>query len=264
MGYLHGSTLCSNVYRTYPSHHSDFPLIDFYSEPASFHLQPNYYWTPTKQHSSPRSQTHSPHTTSYLPARFSTWGVSELITTNYDTLIEHCLSFHDAVLPSSGIDSLLASRPKIVKIHGSVDRPDTCVASVTNYAKTYDNNLEWYLTHVFSTRTVIFIGSSMNESELFFRVLRFLKANRRVLHPHYCILSVPDDIAANAHGRRLQRYGIVTIPFIPDPTYTFIDEIFDFLTANALSAKNVADRLQNFRSLTRDGHYLDFLFYLLI
>jgi NAD-dependent SIR2 family protein deacetylase len=109
---------------------------------------------------------------SSLPLFLRNWNLHDVITTNYDTLTESCFDKHDVLLPSSGMHALLSSRPKIVKIHGTAAEPSTCVASITNYVRSYDNNLEWYLTNVFQTRTVVFFGSSMNEAEPYFDILR--------------------------------------------------------------------------------------------
>jgi hypothetical protein len=189
---------------------------------------------------------------SSLPLFLHNWNLHDIITTNYDTLAESCFDKHDVLLPSSGMHALLSSRPKIVKIHGTAAEPNTCVASITNYVRSYDNNLEWYLTNVFQTRTVIFFGSSMNESEPYFDILRMLRANNKMQFSHYCVLAVRDRKEAEIQGKRLRYYGIQTIPYFPDQRHRFVDDLLLYIEKVAASRRRISAHLRYVRTLIEE------------
>jgi SIR2-like domain len=191
---------------------------------------------------------------SSLPKFLQQWNLQDVITTNYDTLADACFTGHEVVLPSSGINGLLSSRPKLVKLHGSASQPDTCVASIGAYIRNYDNNLEWYLANIFQRRIVIFLGSSMNEGEPYFKDLRMLRDNGKLEAKHYCVLAVSDRAMAKAKGKRLQAYGIETIPYFPGEKYKFIDELLSYFDKAIQSPRRLNSHVRYIKSLVADGH----------
>lgn len=188
-----------------------------------------------------------------FPKCLRSWNLHDVITTNYDSLGEACFTAHDIVLPSAAMDTLLSDRPKLVKLHGTAAEPKTCVASVASYVRNYDN-LEWYLANIFQTRTVIFLGSSMNEGEPYFRILRLLRENNKMKSTHYCVLAVPDRATAKSEGRRLQEYGIETIPYFPDAKHRFIDELLLYLDRFVQSPRRTDEHLRYVKELISSGY----------
>ena len=161
-----------------------------------------------------------------LPDQLAYLTVRDIITTNYDTLLETALPWYKAISPSDGLELLLSQDFKIVKIHGSVSVPSSCVASVSGYAGAYNSNLHWYLVNVFSQNTVLFLGSSMSPSEPYFRTLKFLKDNGRLGRQHYSLLAVQNSKFGKREGKRLHGLGIHVLPYIPDPSHSILDELF--------------------------------------
>ncbi|MHC2531897.1 SIR2 family protein [Bradyrhizobium diazoefficiens] len=192
-----------------------------------------------------------------LPACMVKWGIRDVLTTNYDLLLEHRLTGYKVILPSVGMRGLLSSSSKIVKLHGTVDDPNSCVASISSYVKNYDNNLEWYIAQLFSTRPVVFLGSSMSQSEPFFKIIRILMDGRISENKHLCVLSVPNAPTATKWGRSLSEYGIDLIPYIPDADHSFILQLFDYIEEFRSSPQGISNVVSNVPDYIRAHRYFD-------
>jgi len=164
-----------------------------------------------------------------LPAELSYLCVRDVISTNYDTLLESALPWYKVVFPSHGIDKLLEDDSKIVKIHGSVAIPSTCVVSTSSYARAYNVNLRWYLTTTFSNCSVVFLGTSMNAAEPYFKILDLLRNAGRKSPRHWAVMSIADDSVGRDQGRRLSKYDIDLLPYIPDSSHSFLTELLGFI-----------------------------------
>jgi hypothetical protein len=186
-----------------------------------------------------------------LPEKLAYLNARDIITTNYDTLLSDLLPWYKEVHPSDGLEHLISDNFKIVKIHGTVKNPMSCVLSTSQYANAYNPNLYWYLANILSNHTVVFLGSSMNAAEPYFKTLQFLKANRRLTRVHYAIKNINSSAEGADEGRRLEQYGkqygIELIPYIADKTHTFVEEIFDYLDSVRGSPAAVDIRLQGVR-----------------
>lgn len=183
-----------------------------------------------------------------LPMIFSYLSAREIICTNYDTLLECVMPWYDVVLPSHGIDRLLSREQKIVKIHGTILEPSSCVLSLSSYIRAYNLNLQWYLANVFSTCSVIFIGTSMSPIEPYFRALNLIRNGGRPQPEHWSIMSVPNSDAGREHGKRLERYGINLVPYIPDKDHSFIDQLLQLIDKRRGDSSVLKHRLQFARS----------------
>ena len=178
---------------------------------------------------------------------------SELITTNYDTILERSLPGYQVISPYEDMERLLAPGFKIVKIHGSADRPSTCVLTLSSYVRAYNVNLRWYLTNVFSSYTVLFIGASMNAAEPFFRPLRVLRSAARKHPRHFALLAVADEAAGKREGKRLASLGVDLLPYIPDATHSFVDEFLFHLTAATRTRASSLARIAIARRFVQTG-----------
>jgi hypothetical protein len=182
-----------------------------------------------------------------LPEYLSYFGVRDVITTNYDNMLEQVLSWYESTSPSDGMEKLISNDFKIVKIHGSISEPQSCVLSLSAYVRAYNVNLHWYLASIFSNYTVVFLGTSMNPAEPYFRVLRLLRAQRRTRKRHFSIMAVPDSRSGSQEGKRLQDFGIELIPYIPDKDHSFIDEIMSYIESRRGSSTVVQNKLKAIR-----------------
>jgi SIR2-like domain len=188
-----------------------------------------------------------------MPQQLGYLNARDIITTNYDTLLSDLLPWYKEVYPADGLEHLISDDFKIVKIHGSVLNPSSCVLSTSHYANAYTPNLYWYLANILSNNTVVFLGSSMNAAEPYFKTLRFLKQNRRLTRSHYAIKSISDDEQGRIEGKRLGQFGIELIPYIADDNHTFVDEIFEHLDSLRGSPQALEVRLQAVRRRLEEG-----------
>ncbi len=69
----------------------------------------------------------------HLPYELGNLCVREIITTNYDKLIEEAMPWYESATPAVGLERLMAAGFRLVKIHGSVDNPAECVLSLSSY-----------------------------------------------------------------------------------------------------------------------------------
>jgi hypothetical protein len=198
------------------------------------------------------ASTFAPVNRSSLPDFFARSTIRDVITTNYDTALEARMPWSQTLSPAQDIEVLLSENFKIVKLHGSVATPESCVLSLTSYVRAYSVNMRWYLTHVFSSSSVIFLGCSMNPSEPCFQVLRLLKATGRAKKPHFAVMAVANDDEAKAKGKWLNTFGIGLIPYIPDQTHSFIDELFGELKRDLQSKESISHRVALARANMRD------------
>jgi hypothetical protein len=142
-----------------------------------------------------------------------------IVTTNYDLLLDHQFGMF-ARVSARNPDDLFNPGSKLVKIHGSIDDPETCVVSIKHYTRAYDATLEWFLFFLFQSRSVVFVGTSLDRSEPWVPILAKLRRVYPVKNlgpPHYALLAVPSNQEANERGKEMARdFGIVVIPYIPD------------------------------------------------
>jgi hypothetical protein len=202
-------------------------------------------------------ETFSANLNADLPDCLGYWGIRDVITTNYDLLLERRFPNHRVMIPSFGMRELLSPALKLVKLHGSIDKPESCVASISSYVKNYDNNLEWYIAQTFSTHPVIFFGSSMSQSEPFFKIIRLLAERGEKTRGHFCILPVRSSDDGKAWAKMLSQYGIELIPYIPDNSHSFLTEFFDYIEEYRSSRKGVALVLDNAKSHLEKGRVID-------
>jgi hypothetical protein len=190
-----------------------------------------------------------------LPDVLSYIGNRDNITTNYDMLLDDLLPWSKSVYPNDGLEKLMSNDFKIVKIHGSVSEPSSCVLSTTSYANAYNDNLYWYIANIFSTNSVIFLGSSMNKSEPFFRIIQFLKRNGRAAKKHYAVLAVQNNTEGRLEGKRLQEFGIDLIPYIPDDRHSFLDEMLNYINGRRGAPRIVYLRMNVIRKHLENMRY---------
>ena len=164
---------------------------------------------------------------------------STVVSTNYDLILDNTLGGYTRVSVKNARDLFLRGS-KLVKIHGSVDEPETCVVSIRQYTRAYDNSLEWFLFNLFQSKSVFFIGTSLDKSEPWAPILRRIKSvstddvGRFTGITHYAVLAVRDDDEARRRGKILMReFGIEIIPYIPNKEsnnpHEIVEEILQYL-----------------------------------
>ena len=158
-----------------------------------------------------------------------------IITTNWDELLEDAavkyagrdfdVILENADLPRLGRDR---SRIKIVKLHGTISRPETLVVTQSDYDQVKQDlrtvGLFEYVGNLLATRTILFIGYSLGDSN--FRFLYKLvedatkKASRPYAPTHYAILGEEPDPYDKAQW---ENKGII---FLPTTARKFFRQVF--------------------------------------
>ena len=139
-------------------------------------------------------------------------GFASILTTNYDKLIE-------AVFPGAPVYTQedcpeLAGLSRefefaIVKAHGDVDRCESIVLGQSDYQKAMFANRHFriFLTNIFTSRTVLFVGCSLTDPDLLL-VLDELKLDLKgQLGPHFALMKTK-GLNSLKRGNFEKRYGI--------------------------------------------------------
>jgi hypothetical protein len=158
----------------------------------------------------------------------------KIVTTNYDILIESAYARLGIVRltltnqDKATIPRLLPNDESfLLKIHGDIQKPDTMVFTWQEYAeRVYENStLTLFLEQLFSTRSVIFVGTSFGD--IYIRLL--LERLRRDTYDsgpqHYAIMANVGPIRSKLLR---DRYNIwpVSYPLNGDDHTTPIEQLF--------------------------------------
>jgi NAD-dependent SIR2 family protein deacetylase len=152
-----------------------------------------------------------------------------LVTTNYDKVLEAAVASTGEksvpVLQGTSEDntplirSLTNGRRAILKIHGDVDVPGTCILTGSQYDKAYGPGLPELkravpkkLQKIYEQRTLLFLGCSLWND-------RTLKVFERVredtgpdsVPPHFAIVEAPEEADIPARNKFLADIGISAI-----------------------------------------------------
>lgn len=94
------------------------------------------------------------------------------VTTNYDDYLEtskterHCE-------PKDFLVSRLDTPGSVVHLHGFLEKPETMIVTTLDYLQHYDDEfVQNFLGHLFSKKTVLFVGYGLEEAEILEHILR--------------------------------------------------------------------------------------------
>ncbi len=113
-------------------------------------------------------------------------GFDVIITANFDTLMEDAIRRNGLtcfpVVQPEELAYADNSDVLLLKIHGSIERPDSLMLTTDDYGTFQDrkNLLVQTLTHYFVTRTILFVGYSLKDQDL----LEILQDIGEKLGPH--------------------------------------------------------------------------------
>jgi NAD-dependent SIR2 family protein deacetylase len=163
-----------------------------------------------------------------------------LITTNYDRLLEQSYDSGggravEVLTPATILRPRDAGKVTIIKLHGNVDTPTSCILSKAQYAAAYGANaidmalpVPQALDYYFRNSSLLFLGCSLNQDRTV-RVFEAIKAKARAdladLPQHFSIEQCPgDEPALIARNEYLLRLGITPIWF-PAGEFDFVEGI---------------------------------------
>lgn len=163
-----------------------------------------------------------------------------LITTNYDRLIEQSFDSGggkevEVLTPATILQPPDAAKVTVIKLHGNVDSPRSCILSKGQYAAAYGTDgidlslpIPQALDYYFRNSSLLFLGCGLNQDRtvrVFEAIKIKAKADGADLPQHFSIEQCPGDEAALiARNEYLLRIGVTPIWF-PTGDFDFVEGI---------------------------------------
>ncbi len=185
---------------------------------------------------------------------------SAVLTTNYDKLIESVYEktdeyasphyFTHQEYPELSM-AVRSGEFYILKVHGTIDRIETVILGKTDYRDIIYNNrpLHQYLLSLFSSKTLLFLGYSLNDPDLML-VLDELRATfKDYTVTHYALMNA-DEVSLLRQKRFRQDYGIQILPYSPSaPDHPevgqFLEELAQAVKGSGKALKQEAGESQS-------------------
>jgi uncharacterized protein (DUF2235 family)/predicted ATP-binding protein involved in virulence len=138
------------------------------------------------------------------------------LTTNFDNLLERAFKYSpDQVRTPLDVDQILEylkqNQPFLLKMYGTLERPDTMLVSPAQFDQAISDNLRFreVIQGLFLSKTILFVGCSLEGIERYLRGLRLRGTSRK----HYAVSGVLGTTwRVMAEGLK-HRYGIEVIPY---------------------------------------------------
>jgi len=163
-----------------------------------------------------------------------------IITTNYDRLIEQSFDLGggkvvEVLTPATILRSPDTAKVTIIKLHGNVDAPGSCILSKGQYANAYGADaidlalpIPQALDYYFRNSSLLFLGCGLNNDRTV-RVFEAIKVKAKGagadLPQHFSVEQCPSDEAALiARNEYLLRIGVTPIWF-PAGEFDFVEGI---------------------------------------
>ncbi|PYS69858.1 MAG: hypothetical protein DMF69_15470, partial [Acidobacteria bacterium] len=168
---------------------------------------------------------------SSLHSQLEALNFSAALTTNFDNLLESVYRVtSDDVFTPRDTDRLLSALTRrrffILKLYGTLERKDTVMVASYQYeeAITGNNLFSQFMQTLFFSRTLLFLGASLEGIEAYLRGITLPKSFVRT---HYALVAVTGG-AWRAKAELLERrYGIKVFPYTPKDNFS---DLSDFLT----------------------------------
>lgn len=172
---------------------------------------------------------------------------STMITTNYDSLLERAYPHYKITSPVVDPYLLFTKNPKLLKLHGSVGDSKNCVLSVSQYAKTYNRDLDYLLINLLTSQNIFFVGTSLDSGEPYFRHMAHIHSNALSTSKRWAILSTNSREKETITKRCKDfesKYGIKVVPYIPNGSdHSCFIEILKHLRDKQPSRAALSDHL---------------------
>lgn len=147
-------------------------------------------------------------------------GFGAVLTTNFDRLLERSYEQSSATfsvrLPADVPEvrgDLASKRFFILKLYGDLDRPDSLILSSAQYEEAIQGDRPFadVMQEIFLTRTIVFLGCSLEGIDDYLRGLRF----QAMSTPRHFALAGVVSRGWEVHAETLQRrYGIQVLPYL--------------------------------------------------
>jgi len=145
-----------------------------------------------------------------------------VLTSNYDNLLESAYATANGKIPTTFTQKdypklARALRKRdfyVLKVHGTIDRIETVILGINDYREVMYNNKAYrdYLTALFSTKTVLFLGFALTDPDL----LMFLNEMRATFSyytgKHYALMHV-EEVPSIKQKWFEKHYNVQIIPY---------------------------------------------------
>jgi predicted ATP-binding protein involved in virulence len=177
------------------------------------------------------------------------------LSANFDNLLERNFEqkVEKRIYTPKDTDSLLAALSRndffILKLYGTLDRPESVVVAPAQYQALIAENLIFsqYMDSLFVSRTLLFLGNSLNGIAAYLNGLKFQGTStpRR----HYALVDVTGSAWKVKADLLQRRYGISVLPYSASAGYPeinlFLEDIIDKLAVqerDAVASKTITDK----------------------
>lgn len=142
---------------------------------------------------------------------------SAVLTANFDNLMEQTFAGREGRTYTHAdterlLETLTTNEFYTLKLYGTLERPETIIMAPAQYEDVIRGNLAFsrYMEALFISKTLFFIGSSLEGLEAYLKGITFSKQNLRT---HYALVAVEGN-AWRAKVEPLKtRYGIEVLPY---------------------------------------------------
>lgn len=140
-----------------------------------------------------------------------------MLTTNFDNILEQTFEskpVYTHLDTESLLEALSARKFFLLKLYGDLERPESVVVSPRQYEDSIVSNLAFsqFMENVFVSRTMFFLGASLEGIEAYLRGIKFRGTLSR---QHYALVAVTDSTWRAKAESLKRRYQIEVIPFAP-------------------------------------------------
>jgi predicted ATP-binding protein involved in virulence len=174
--------------------------------------------------------------------------LSAILTTNFDALLERTFSgMTNHIFTPSDTEQLLEllSRREffIAKLYGSLDRPETLLLSPAQYkdAISYNRRFAEFIEGIFVSRTLLFLGSSLEGISAYLEGIRFRGGEQR----HFALVAVSDPAWESKADILKHRYGIEVLPYNESMEHPEVDVFLRNLVSRISAKHGPMPRLDN-------------------
>ena len=182
---------------------------------------------------------------------------SAILTTNFDDLLEKAFPSWLTFTPfdaESILEAHAGCSPHLVALYGHFKRPRTILLSPLQFELAMQENRRFanYMEAVFTTRTILFVGASVQGIVSYLRALRL---NSAVLERHFALVANHEPGWRTRAEAIRQRFGIRFITFDAGEDYAavgnFLTQLGDAIAAPSRQSNKRTQRKKTRAHLTR-------------
>jgi predicted ATPase len=185
-------------------------------------------------------------------------GFSAALTTNFDRLLERTFEhLTNRVLTPRDTEELLDALSKeeffLLKLYGTLDRSDTVLIAPAQYESEIEGNRAFaqFVEGLFVTRTLLFLGASLEGIMAYLEGIPFQGAGRR----HFAVVAVNGGGWQAKADQLMRRYGIQVLPYPINADHTELQQFLDRL-ADEIQQRKLAEESSEISSRRRRPAHL--------